>query len=93
MIDDYEKSRLGAKTLCEFFNQFGNDVHAQILLEVLMEGLINEESVFISGEQEQTGDQDDNLDQDGHTSIGEIEGHIDPESSTALGEEDISIDS
>lgn len=45
---------MGAATLRNFCNQFGDDVYARILLEVLFEGLINAEALFIFGEQEQT---------------------------------------
>lgn len=47
-----EKADLGAKTMGDFFGQFGQDVHAQILLEILLEGIMNEESIFVSGEPE-----------------------------------------
>ena len=90
MINDYEKARLGAKTLCDFFEQFGNDVYSNILLEVILEGIINEESVFISGEQEQTGHQDDNDFEDRDRILGEIEGCEESESTPDMGEEDSS---
>lgn len=53
-MDDHEKTRLGTETLFSFCAQFGDDVHARILLDVLFEGLINAETLFVFGEQEQT---------------------------------------
>ena len=42
----------------DFANQFGTDIYAEILLNVLMEGLMNDETLFVSGKSEQTeGDQ------------------------------------
>jgi len=54
MSSEQEKARLGAETLQFFCNQFGDDIYARILLEVLFEGLLNAEALFIFGEQEQT---------------------------------------
>lgn len=54
-----EKAMLSHKGIHHFFEQFGNDEHAKILLEVLLEGLFNEEAVFVLGEQEQKRDQTD----------------------------------
>lgn len=54
-----EKATLGSKGLVDFFSQFGDDVHSQIFLEVLFEGLMNEEALFISGEKRQNGDETD----------------------------------
>lgn len=59
MVSEQEKAELGAATLTNFCHQFGNDVYARTLLEVLFEGLINAETLFIFGEQEQKGDQAD----------------------------------
>lgn len=53
MSNELEKAKMSIETVATFFNKFGNDVHAQILLEVLMEGVMNEEAVFIFGEPEQ----------------------------------------
>jgi hypothetical protein len=58
-VSENEKAELGAITLQTFVDQFGDDLHAQILLEVLLEGLMNEETVFVFGEPEQEGDQVD----------------------------------
>ena len=52
---DKEKALLGANTLNDFFKSWGDDIHAKILLEILLEGLMNEEALFISGESEQKG--------------------------------------
>lgn len=57
MTDELEKAQLGAGTFSLFCNQFGEDVYAQILLEVILEGIINAESLFIFGEQIEEGDQ------------------------------------
>jgi hypothetical protein len=51
MSDDREKAILGAKTLVDFFEDFGRDVYAQILLEELFKGLMYEEALFVFGEQ------------------------------------------
>jgi hypothetical protein len=60
MSNEREKAELGASTLKNFFESWGDDVHANILLEVLFEGLMNEETLFIFGKQEQTGNQSNN---------------------------------
>jgi len=60
MSEEIEKAKLGASTLKDFFESWGNDVHANILLEILFKGLMNEEALFIFGEQEQTRNQSDN---------------------------------
>jgi len=57
MSNEIEKAKLGAQTLTLFCKQFSEDVYGKILLEVLLEGIINEETVFVFGESEQTGDQ------------------------------------
>ncbi len=54
MTSEQEKAKLGAETLNFFCNQFGNDIYARVLLEVLFEGLLNAEALFVFGEQEQT---------------------------------------
>jgi hypothetical protein len=59
MSTDREKTVLGISTIRSLFDIFGGDVYAQILLEVLLEGVMNEEAVFVFGEQEQEGDQTD----------------------------------
>ena len=58
MITDKEKSEFGAGTFQLFCEQFGKDVYAHLLLEILLEGIINAETLFISGQQEQGWDQD-----------------------------------
>ncbi len=52
MTSEQEKAKLGAETLNFFCNQFGNDIYARVLLEVLFEGLLNAEALFVFGEQE-----------------------------------------
>ena len=56
---DIKNAQLGAKTLQGFCSQFGDDVYSQILLEEIFKGLIDNEIVFIFGQQKQTGDQID----------------------------------
>ncbi len=56
-MDDKEKSELGYKTIVGFFQQFGDDIYAQILMEELFNGVMNEEALFVFGEQGETGDQ------------------------------------
>lgn len=74
MSTEIEKAKMGAETIVEFCKQFGEDEHAKILLEVLLEGLLNEETVFVFGEQEQEGDQVDNGSSEPITDDGESNG-------------------
>ena len=60
MSNEHEKARLGAGTLKDFCQSWGDDIHARILLEVLFKGLMNEETLFIFGEPQQTRDQTNN---------------------------------
>jgi len=60
MSTEREKAELGAKTLQGFCEHFGDDTHTHILLEVLFEGLINAETLFVFGEQKQEGDEANN---------------------------------
>lgn len=53
MSKEKEKAVLGAKTLKDFFEDWGNDKHSNILLEVLFEGLMKNETLFIFGESQQ----------------------------------------
>jgi hypothetical protein len=57
MSKDREKAELGASTLKDFCESWGNDIHARILLEVLFKGLMHEEALFVFGKQKQTGHQ------------------------------------
>ncbi len=59
MTTEKEKAEFGAGTLKLFCDQFGKDVYSHILLEVLLEGIINAETLFVFGEQEQGRDQAD----------------------------------
>lgn len=59
MVKEKDKSVLAFKGLCDFFDQFGKDENSQTLLEILFEGLINEEAVFVFGEQKQAGNKTD----------------------------------
>lgn len=72
---EFEKAAMGAEALASFFNQFGDDVHAKLLLEILLEGVVNEETLFVSGEPQQTGDQTN------HGASGRIDGNVSPERS------------
>lgn len=54
---EIEKSKLGFKTIEDFFMQFGDNIYTRILLEEILEGVMNAETLFISGEQEQEGNQ------------------------------------
>ena len=56
-MNDPEKSEEGYKTIVGFFQQFGNDVYSQILLEELFKGLIDEETLFVFGGQVEEGGQ------------------------------------
>lgn len=51
--EEKEKTEFVLKTLKDFFDSWGNDTHTNILLEVLFEGLMNDENLFIFGEQKQ----------------------------------------
>jgi len=53
MSNEKEKAILGAKTLKNFFEDWGNDKHSNILLEILFEGLMKNETLFIFGESQQ----------------------------------------
>jgi hypothetical protein len=59
-MNDQEKSEMGARTFVEFFQQFGDDVHAEILLEEILKGIMNEETLFVFGEPIEGRDQIDN---------------------------------
>jgi hypothetical protein len=52
-----EKAAIGAQTLRDFCEQFGESLEGRILLDLLFEGLMNEEALFVSGQQEQAGSQ------------------------------------
>lgn len=88
MSNDLQKAQMGAKTFQLFCEQFGEDIYAQILLEELLEGIMNEETVFVFGEQEQEGHQVDN-DSSGGVS-GDLEDHglEHPQTPADLGEKD-----
>jgi hypothetical protein len=62
---DKEKAELGASTLQKFCEQFGDDEAARLLLDVLFEGLMNAETLFVFGEPQQAGDQTSNSPTDG----------------------------
>lgn len=60
-MNDQEKAEEGTKTIVGFFQQFGNDDAAIVLLEELFKGLMYEETLFVFGEpleegRDQTGD-------------------------------------
>lgn len=56
-MDEREKAQMGAATLDLFCKQFGEDVYSRVLLEILFEGLMNEEIIFVFGEQGEEGNQ------------------------------------
>jgi hypothetical protein len=59
MTTEKEKAEFGAGTFKLFCEQFGEDVYSHVLLEVLLEGIINAETLFVLGEQEEGRDQAD----------------------------------
>lgn len=73
MTSKREKAELGTKTLELFCSQFGKDVQGQIILEILFEGLMNAENLFISGEQEQKRSETN------HGSSGELDSDVEIE--------------
>lgn len=50
-------ARLAAETIQSFFDLFGSDIYAKTVLGVLLQGLKNEETLFLLGEQGQIGRQ------------------------------------
>jgi hypothetical protein len=60
MSNEREKAELGADTLRGFCESWGNDVHANIMLEVLFKGLMNEENLFVFGKSKQKRCENDN---------------------------------
>lgn len=54
-MNDQEKSEIGTRTIVEFFQQFGDDDAAIILMEELFKGLMNEETLFVFGEPVEEG--------------------------------------
>jgi hypothetical protein len=78
-MTDQEKTELGLRTFEAFFAQFGNDIHAQILLEELLKGLIYEEALFIFGRQIQAGDEVGNSASERVDSDLSTEGSVEPE--------------
>lgn len=73
MMKDQEKAEFGAGTFKLFCEQFGDDVYSHILLEVLLEGVINAETLFVLGEQEEGRDQAD------HSSTGRGTSELGPD--------------
>jgi len=60
MNKEQEKAELGASTLRDFLRSWGDDVHANILLEIIFKGLMNEENLFVFGESKQKRNQNNN---------------------------------
>ena len=60
MSKDKEKNDYVSRELVDFFDLWGKDEHAKIFLEILFKGLMNEETLFISGKQEQKGNKSNN---------------------------------
>ena len=84
-MNDEQKSQEGYKTMVGFFRLFGDDIHAQILLEELFKGLINEESLFIFGQQVETGDQIIDSSPESMPDIHEVDGNFSAGSANELG--------
>ena len=55
MTTEKEKAELGTETLLTFFQQFGNDKHAEIVLECLIKELLDAKTVSVLSKQKQTG--------------------------------------
>ena len=53
--EESKKAFQGAKTLQNFCQQFGEDIYAEILLEELFKGLMENEIVYLFGEQKTEG--------------------------------------
>lgn len=85
MSNEREKAELGARTLREFCQSWGTDIHARVLLEELFEGVMNEEALFVFGKPQQAGDQVDYGSSGGIDSHIESEGHQQPEPPPDLG--------
>lgn len=88
MSIEREKAELGAQTFQGFCEHFGGDIHAHVLLEVLFEGLINAETLFVFGEQKQEGNEVNNSASRRGGGELEIERSNRPESPSHLAEED-----
>ena len=52
-MNEQEKTELGFATLQSFFEQFGDDAHAKLVLEILFEELMDEKTVRLLSQQEQ----------------------------------------
>ena len=78
MSAEKEKAEFGAGTFKLFCEQFGNDVYSHLLLEVLLEGVINAETLFVFGEQEEGRDQAD------HSSTGRGASELGPDGSDRI---------
>jgi len=89
-MNDQEKSEIGTKTFVGFCHQFGDDIHAQILLEELFKGLIHEETLFVFGEPIQGGDEASDSSTERICDNIEVDGSIESESTDCLGTSDFS---
>jgi hypothetical protein len=88
MSNEREKAELGANTLKDFCESWGNDVHANILLEILFKGLMNEEDLFVLGKPKQKRHQNDNSFAGGIDSDIRTEGCEGTKTPTNMGEKD-----
>ncbi len=88
MSKDQEKAQLGAMTLKCFCESWGTDIHSRILLEVLFEGLLHEETLFVFGKPQQEGNQIDNSPAIGIDNNGQIDGNKPTKPSPNLGKKD-----
>lgn len=59
-MKNHEKSNLVHQTLAAFFDEFGTDEQAKIMLEILMRGIYDEEALFVLGKTGQEGNQTSN---------------------------------
>jgi len=55
MTTEKEKAELGTLTIKSFFEQFGNDKHAEIIIECLIKELLNVETVSLFSQSQQAG--------------------------------------
>lgn len=60
MTTDKEKAELTVSTFETFFEQFGRDKHAEIILDCLIKVLLDAETIRILDKSEQEGNQVDN---------------------------------
>jgi len=87
-MKDQDKVKLIHETLVDFFDQFGKDQQAKVLVETLMGGLFDEETIFVLGTEGQEGDQALDSSQGEPISEQRIEGSEESKSPNHLAEGD-----